>query len=66
MRVLLLGGGLTRKSHVGQLDTGYGGGKIQSCCYFVGEMFGITIYSTELSSSQIQVMYREGRCSNMI
>ena len=48
----------------GQLHKGYGGGNIKGCCYFGGTMFGTTIYSTELSSDQVQEMYTQGRCSN--
>ena len=47
----------------GQLHHQYGGGKILDCCYFGGTMFGTTIYSTELSSDQIQEMYTQGRCA---
>ena len=49
---------------LGQLHYGYGGGRISSSYYFGGEMLGTTFFSTELSSSQIQEMYSQGRCSN--
>ena len=49
---------------LGQYHTGYGGGSIASNGYFGGEMFQTNIYSAELSSSQIQEMYSQGRCSN--
>ena len=48
----------------GQLHQEYGGEDIQNNYYFGGTMFGTTIYSTELSSSQIQEIYTQGRCSN--
>ena len=49
---------------LGQIHYGYDGGKISSRYYFGGEMFQTNIFSKELSSSQIQEMYSQGRCSN--